>query len=133
MNKFKQNTTMSAKLFDGTKTAKLVERIAHSAATGSQEAKAIRIGGNEVIHGMEHLINSDVTHFIVLKRRCHIHSVLEDRDQGSVENSTSVRGYIKILARVVLAYMACTTCPACPAGIPAKGSVMIFLCCSSCR
>ena len=79
MNKFKQNTTMSSKLFEGTKTAKLVELIATSAATGSQEAKAIRIGGNEVIHGMEHLINPNVTHFIVLKRRCHIHSVLEEQ------------------------------------------------------
>ena len=86
MNKFKQNTTMSSKLFEGTKTAKLVELIATSAATGSQEAKAIRIGGNEVIHGMEHLINPDVTHFIVLKQRCHIHSVLEEQQaQKSAE------------------------------------------------
>lgn len=80
MNKFKQNTTMSSKLFEGTKTAKAIELIAHSAATGSQEDKAIRIGGKEVIHGMEHLINPDVTHFIVLKRRCHIHSVLEEQE-----------------------------------------------------
>merc|ERR1711983_392469 len=59
----------------GTRTARAMRYIAHSAATGAHHA-SIHIHNVETILGMEHLISPEVTKFMLQQRMSHVSRVL---------------------------------------------------------
>ena len=73
---FKLNARLTSQALRKTKTAKLMQHIAQSAASQSPDMN-VRVHSREFIHGIEHLISPEVTKFLVLQRKKTIKRVLD--------------------------------------------------------
>ena len=74
---FKKNARLTSRALRKTKTAKLMQHIAYSAASKSPDLNDVRVHSREFICGIEHLISPEVTKSLLLQRKKTIQRVLD--------------------------------------------------------